>query len=115
LDAHGEFFPYAVATTDWGETKLIVGDPREGEQPTSIDVLQVLAQGLREERDTLRAAAVVSDVRLADSDAVRVECDHQEGQAFAVFLPYEKKRLRRGIEYGDLMAGSGDHQIWPSA
>jgi hypothetical protein len=46
LDKHGEFFPYAVAITLSGETKLVAGDPGQGEQPSSADVLQVLAQGL---------------------------------------------------------------------
>ena len=112
LDKHGEFFPYAAAITTSGETRLIAGDPGEGEQPTSVAVLQVLVEGLRAERDTLRAAAVVSDVRRSDSDAVRVELEHEEGHAIVVFLPYQKKRLRRGVEYGQIAAGPGDLQVW---
>jgi hypothetical protein len=113
LDKHVEFFPYAAAITTSGETRLIAGDPGEGEQPTSVAVLQVLVEGLRAERDTLRAAAVVSDVRRSDSDAVRVELEHEEGHAIVVFLPYQKKRLRRGVEYGQITAGPGDRQVWP--
>jgi len=112
LDKHGEFIPYASAITSSGETKLVAGDPGEGEQPSSAAVLQVLVEGLRAERDTMRAAAVVSDVRLSDSDAARVEVEHQEGQAIVVFLPYRKKRLRRGVEYGEITAGQGDRQVW---
>jgi hypothetical protein len=112
LDKHGEFFPYACALSSSGETKLVAGDPGEGEQPNSGDVLQVLVEGLRAERDTLRAAALVSDVRLADSDAIRVEVEHMEGQALTVLLPYLKKRLRRGIEFGGITAGEGARQIW---
>lgn len=112
LDRHGEFFPYAVAITASGETKNLAGDPGEGEEPSSVAVLQVLVEGLRAERDTLRAAAVVSDVRLPDSDAVRVEVEHEEGQAIVVLLPYRKKRLRRGVEFGETRAGQGDRQIW---
>jgi hypothetical protein len=112
LGERGEFFPYAAAITTTGETKFIAGDPGEGEQPTSVAVLQVLVEGLRAERDTLRAAAVVSDVRRSDSDAVRVELEHEEGHAIVVFLPYQRKRLRRGIEYGQITAGPGDRQVW---
>ena len=112
LDKHGEFFPYAAAITTSGDTRLIAGDPGEGEQPTRVAVLQVLVEGLRGERDTLRAAAVVSDVRQSDSDAVRVELEHEEGYAIVVFLPYQKKRLRRGVEYGQITAGPGDRQVW---
>lgn len=112
LDKHGEFFPYGVAIDSSGETRLVAGDPDQGEQPKSVDVLQTLVKGLRAQRDELRAAAMVSDVRLSDSDAVRVEVEHREGQALVVLLPYKRKRLRRGIEYGELVAGSGESQIW---
>jgi len=61
---------------------------------------------------SLRAIALVTDVRLAESDAVRVELEHREGRALAVFLPYRKKRVRRGIEYGNLSAGPGTQQVW---
>ena len=34
--------------------------------------------------------------------------------AMAVFLPYKPKRLRRGIDFGDLSAASGTQQVWTS-
>ena len=112
LDQHGEFFPYAVALDHAGEARMVGADPGGGEQPASADVLATLTEGLREQRDGLRAVALVSDVRLSDSDAVRVELEHREGQALAVFLPYKRKRLRRGIEYADMTAGPGSPQVW---
>lgn len=112
LDKRGEFYPYAAAITASDETRLIAGDPGEGEQPTSVAVIQVLVEGLRAERDTLRATAVVSDVRRSDSDAVRVELEHEEGHAIVAFLPYRTKRLRRGVEYGQVTAGPGELQVW---
>src|SRR5690606_29817717 len=95
-----------------GEARMVAADPGEGERPASLDVLRALAQGLRTQRDGLRAVALVSDVRLSETDAVRVELEHREGQALAVFLPYNKKRLRRGVEYSDLTAGPGEPQVW---
>jgi hypothetical protein len=112
LEKHGEFFPYACALSSSDETKLVAGDPGEGDQPSSVEVLQVLVEGLRAERGTLRAAALVSDVRLAESDAIRVQVEHMEGQAITVLLPYRKKRLRRGVEFGESTAGQGDRQVW---
>jgi hypothetical protein len=112
LDRRGEFFPYAATISVAGETQLIAGDPGEGEHSTSVVVIQVLVDGLRAERDTLRASAVVSDVRLADSDAVRVELEHADGHAIVALLPYRKKLLRRAIEYGQMTAGPGERQIW---
>lgn len=112
LDEHGEFFPYAVALDESGDARMVAADPGGGEQPASLDVLATLIGGLRAERDGLRAVALVSDVRLSDSDAVRVELEHREGQAMAVFLPYKKKRMRRGVEYSDMTAGPGVPQVW---
>ncbi|MCP3883154.1 MAG: hypothetical protein GY701_32860 [Sulfitobacter sp.] len=112
LDRHGEFFPFAATMTASGETRLVAGDPDQGEQPNSTDVLQTLAAGLRSELDQLRATALISDLRLVDSDAVRVELEHSEGHALAVLLRYKKRRLRRGADYGDLAAAPADRQIW---
>ena len=112
LDEHGEFFPHAVALDETGDLRMIAGDPGQGEQPASASVLATLVDGLRRERASLRAVALVSDVRLADSDAVRVELEHRDGHTIAVVLPYKKKRLRRGVEYGDLNAGLGSAQVW---
>ena len=112
LEKHGEFFPYAVAMSTTGEISLIAGDPGDGEQPTSVAVLEVLTDGLRETRNSNRAASLVSDVRLADSDALRVELEHQEGQAIVVLLPYRKKLLRRGVEYQPMRASEGERKIW---
>lgn len=38
--------------------------------------------------------------------------EHVEGHTLSVLLAYSKKRLRRGIEYGDLQAHPGQTQIW---
>jgi hypothetical protein len=114
LARHGEFFPYAVAISATGETGLVTGDPGDGERPLSTDVLRVLIEGLRADRDSLRATAVVSDVRLEDSNAIRVETEHREGQAFTTYLPYRRRRLR-GIRYGKPIHGLGEAQIWERA
>ena len=112
LDEHGEFFPYAVAMETSGETRLVAGDPDLGEQPDSTEVLRVLIEGLRSERIGLRSAAIVSDVRVSGTDAIRVEVEHQDGSAVSVFLPYQTKRLRRGVSYGELAAATGECHVW---
>jgi len=60
----------------------------------------------------LRAVALVADVRAVGSDAIRVEIEHREGQAMFVLMPYKRRRLKRGVDYGDLTAGAGHPQIW---
>jgi hypothetical protein len=112
LEEHGEFFPYGVAIDESGEARMVAADPAQGEQPASVEVLATLVAGLRSERESLRAVALVSDVRLAGSDAVRVEMEHRDGHALVVVLPYKKRRLRRGVDYGDLGAASGSPQVW---
>jgi hypothetical protein len=117
LDRHGEFYPYALKMTADGQTGMAAADPGEGDHPDSQTILSMLHQGLSSERDGLRATAMVSDVRIASaqSDAIRVEIEHREGVSVAVLLPYSKKRLGRGVTYGDLQAGSGDRRIWPES
>jgi len=94
-----------------GETRLVAGDLGEA-HPPGADVLSLLAERLRQDRAELRAVAICSDVRLPDSDAVRVELEHQDGHAMAVLMPYKKKRFGRGVEYADLRGGTADKQIW---
>lgn len=112
LDGHGEFFPYGIVIGTDGEIRMVAGDPNLGEQPPSAAILASIVEGLRSERDTIRAAALVSDVRLADTDAVQVETEHVEGQAMAALLPYRRTKLRRSVKYGPLTAGQADPQIW---
>jgi hypothetical protein len=112
LDERGEFFPYGVSLDSAGEERMVAADPENGERPASAAVLTTLVEGLRRQRDSLRAVALVADVRLPDSDAVRVELEHRDGQAIAVFLPYRKKRLRSGVNLGELRAGPATPQVW---
>ena len=112
IETHGEFFPYGVALDADGTQRMVAGDPDGTEQPASLDVLAVLWDGLRSQRDQLRAIAVVSDVRLSDSDAIRVELEHREGPAMAVLLPYSRSRMRKRVDFGGLSASAADPQVW---
>lgn len=112
LEKHGEFFPYGAETTEAGESRMVAADPGHGERPPSGEVLAALVEGFRRSREQLRTVALVSDVRLESSDAVRVELEHRQGQAIVVLLPYRKKRLGRGIEYGPYTGTPGVAQVW---
>lgn len=114
LTKHGEFFPFAAALSADGSPKLIGAHSALGDRPASLDVLDDLVSGLRAQSGGLRAVALVADVRFEDSDAVRVELEHHDGPAIRVLRPYKKKRLRRGVDYGTLVAGPGSSHIWPS-
>jgi hypothetical protein len=93
LGKSGEFYPFAAAVTVGGEARLTAPEPGRDDHPASADIRSSLFDALRQDRADLRAVAICSDVRLPDSDAVRVELEHRDGQAMAVLLPYKKKRL----------------------
>lgn len=115
LDTHGEFFPYAVAIGADDQAEMIAARPDPAEEhPRSLDVIDACLGALTDRRDNIRAGAVVADVRLPElgSDAIQVELEHVEGQALTVLLPYTKKRLRRGIDYGPIRAQAGTPRIW---
>jgi hypothetical protein len=111
LAKHGEFYPYAVSMSAGGEVAMVAAEVGK-EKAASIDVLALLYEGLASRAQELRAAAVVSDVKLGSvEDAIRVEIEHREGGALAVVLPY--KTQRGGIKYGDLAAIPAEPRMWP--
>jgi hypothetical protein len=112
LAKNGEFYPFGAAVTASGETRLIARDSTDGEHPASADVLSSLLAGFRQTRADLRAVAICSDVRLPDSDAVRVELEHRDGHAMAVLLPYKKKRLGRSVQYDEIRGGAAEQRVW---
>ena len=112
LDEHGEFFPFAVAVDVYSDTRMIMGDPDLGERPPSAEVISTILQELQRSREEFRAVARVADVRTADSDAVRVDLEHSEGPSMAVLLPYKKRRLRGGFEWGNLAATVAGPAVW---
>jgi hypothetical protein len=92
LSVDGEFYPFAVAMTQAGELVAPAVDP-EQDQPSADDVVELLLEALREGRDAIRAAAVVSDVTIAgdpgdERDAIRVELEPRVGDAVTVVVPY---------------------------
>lgn len=115
LDAHGEFYPYAVAIDTDGQQRMIAADIGS-DRPASADLITTLISTLSNDRDQLRAAAIVADIRLPEtgSDAIRVTLEHSEQVALSVLLPYRHRRLGRGIDYGDLQAGAAAAFIWPA-
>ena len=92
----GEFFPFAGALQPSGEVISISGyDGRE--HPPSKDVIDLLAQGLRDGAAAGKylATALVYDVRVTPpsanqpTDAIAAELEHRDGYAATVFFPYK--------------------------
>ena len=114
LDKHGAFYPYAVVIDHDGQQRMVAADT-DVDQPTSADLITTLVATLSEQRDHLRAAAIVADVRLPHTggDAVRVALEHRERVALTILLPYRIRRFGRRVDYGDLQAGTAAVFIWP--
>jgi hypothetical protein len=109
LEKRGEFYSFGAVMSTSGEARLLGGEPG---RDASTAVLPMLLDGLRHDRADFRAVAICSHVRLPDSDAVRVQLEHQEGQAVHFVVPYNKKRVRHGVEYGELRRGTPIRQVW---
>jgi len=109
------FAPFSVTTsTDSEDVVGMVqtgGDAPASESPTLVEQLVEIMRG---ERDQLRAAAIVSHVRLKSQDtaAISVELEHVEGAVMAAVLPYSKRRFSKKLEYGELQGMDSDARIW---
>jgi hypothetical protein len=94
---------------------MVAARPDADDRPASADVITACRTTLAEQRDQLRAAAVVADIRMPQSgDAIQVELEHTEGAALTVLLPCSKKRFGKTIDYGQLRAAAGTRHIWAS-
>jgi hypothetical protein len=115
LASRGTFFPYAAAIDTEGHARMIAArpDPND-EHPHPADVATACFSALGEIRNQIQASAVITDVRLRNEniDAIRVDLEHAEGHALTILLPYTKKRLGRGVDYGEIRAQSGQRQVW---
>jgi hypothetical protein len=92
LSVDGEFYPFAVALTLAGELVSPAVDPGT-EQPDAEDVVDLLLEALRDGRETIRAAALCSDVTLSsdsgDQDAIRVELEAPDREPVTIVVPYD--------------------------
>jgi hypothetical protein len=114
LAARGEFYPYAAAIGADSQAEMIAAqpDPRN-DRLNPADVAAACFGALTDKRYTIRAGAVVSDVRMSDGgEAIRVDLEHVDGHALTVLLPYTMTRLTKKVEFGQLRAQVGQRQIW---
>lgn len=110
-----ECIPFGVALDVSGQERIITAMPEASDGPdTSEAILNSLYTALLLQRDGFRAAAVVSDVLVAGSDAIRVQMEHREGgPAMNLLLPYSKKLFRR-FTYGDVTGSRASRRVWPN-
>jgi hypothetical protein len=112
LAKHGDFLPFGAVVTADGEVKLLAAHAGEGAS-SSRDLLAMLVDGARNQASSNRAVALVADALVErKQDAIRIDIEHRDGHAIALALPYTKRRLGRGIEYGEMIAAEGMRRIW---
>ena len=111
LNAHREFYPYALAIDLNGKGGMFAVDAGDLDDRLTTDIYQWTLETLIERRKDIRAAALVVDVRVPenDTDAIRVDSEHAEGVAFTVLLPYTKSGPDQPVE---ISAHAGRRQIW---
>src|SRR5438105_2356458 len=93
LGKRGEFGPFAATIDVKGGQHHAMALPAETDGVVdSMELIATLVDGLQLEREGLKAAAIVYDVRLRQGggDAVAMDIEHRDGHAFCAFLPYGK-------------------------
>lgn len=111
LRSAGQLLPFAVAVDESGERQLRAVDSPGATTSLAIDDL---VAGLRDERASLRACAVVYDVALGDGDAVQVAVEHRDAAAPApaLLMALAYRRAGRRLQTGGVTAASGSRRIW---
>lgn len=110
LDKHGEFFPFGAAMGRDGKVSMVAGDTGT-KHPPSDEVLELIREAMRRDREKYVAVGLCYDVRVrtsADSpptDAICVSLEHRDGMAVDVVEPYAKGGSK--MEYGALSARQG--------
>jgi len=106
VEKRGEFAPFGMKLADDGITLLAVA-PGE-------DALELLYAGAAADRDVVRAVGFADLVETDAGEAVRAQVEHRDGgPAIGLLLPFARKRLRRGYEFGTLTASAGERHVWP--
>jgi len=118
IEKHGEFYPFGAIVREDGELGSVAAMPSD--DPDTSEVLVLLESAIHEGFVSgIRAAAICMDVRVqrpgADvmTDAIRVWMQHSAGDPIDVFMPYEKRRLRRP-QFGELFSTPADAPLFPT-
>jgi hypothetical protein len=109
LERWGDLTPFArtLAAQAGGRIVATPADPA-----AAADPVRLVVDGVRSQRDSLRAAAVCYDVLLRDGDAIRLDLEHRAGVALSVLQPYLKKRFGRGYRFEEIKVVPMRPVIW---
>ena len=96
---------------------MVAGDTGT-EHPPSDEVMELIRQAMRRDRDKYVAVGLCYDVRVRTSpdapptDAICVSLEHRDGMAVDVVEPYAKRGGK--VEYGSLAAQQGRLVVFSS-
>lgn len=80
---------------------------------TSIRVaLDELWDAVHERRGEFRAIAVVTDLTVMAQPNIRVTLEHEQGQAFEMFMAYRKARFRKKVDWEDIRVATARPFVW---
>lgn len=107
IHKHGTFIPFGAVLGQDGEARLTgaVGED-------SLEVLELLYRGAREDAQVIRAVAFLADVRSPYGDAIRFEAEHVEGRALEIAIPYRRGRFRKSVRLADMRVSPGTVRVW---
>ncbi len=109
--------PFGAALENSGETRF-VGSAPEGAASLALVARGTLVDGLRKDRDSLKAVVLVEDVAVdaLGSDAIRFSLEHRDGPAIAVFAPYSVGPWPwRKVSFGEGVTDEGERLVWTEA
>ena len=118
LRARNNFLPHAVVVTDQGEVKL-VAPPEVGAEDcvNAAQVLPALHECLRSKvnETPIRTIGIAENVTITlegkrPTKAIKVQIEHRNGFAVALYRPFEKKFLR-GYVFGSMFAIPAQQEV----
>jgi hypothetical protein len=118
LAKHGTFFPFGCTMSPTQEISLAAGyDDKPGIDAQEIADLTLEGFRAGARSGEYKAIALCVNVRVdapdgsGKTDAIRVTLEENGGEALNVFMPY-RKRMLRGIGYGEIFASAADHTVF---
>lgn len=121
LGKNGSLAPYGVTTDRMGEIAhhMAYQEANENDDVDAVESLQLMAQGFRQELESLRGTCVISDVRLTPSngegvavDALRLHIEHTEGLSMLLLKPYEIDEQSQTVAFGETAVLPTPAQVW---
>ena len=110
-----EFEPFAIVLDPGGRVLEVGLDVSGlGKHPESDALISNATRHLRQAKDAAHCTALVINTRLSKerTDAVEIRLEHKERAALVVLLRYKRASFGNKVEYGDLSAFSGAHEVW---